>query len=395
MTITFPWQDTACCYLDYMASTPVDPRVTEAIASFYQQCPGNPSSSHHVFGQRAHQAIVAASKTLAELVGTDAQAIVWTSGATEAINLALQGGMRAYAHQGHHIISFKTEHNATLKTLMALGKQGIEVSLLDVQSNGLIDMQALEAAIKPETVMISVCHVNNEIGVIQPIEAITTLAKKHGCLVHVDGAQTLGKADMYFDDWGVDFLSLSGHKAYAPQGIGALVVRQTPQRQLEPLFYGGAQQMVRSGTLPAGLIVGMGKAAALIMADQQTTRQHLAHWQTLWQDTFDRLGGVTLHGCMQQRVPHNLNIHVAGVHAESLMFALHGMAISTGSACNHVNPEPSHVIQALGWPHAHAQQALRISMGRFCTNQQIETACQHFYDTVCDLRALSPHDEEV
>ncbi len=388
-----PWQKNNVHYLDYMASTPVDPAVQRAIAKHQQQFPGNPSSNH-VFGHRAKAQIDHAREQLAALIQTTPESIIWTSGATESINLALQGAIAAYPQTHQHIISFKTEHKATLKTLAALAKQGVAVTLLDVQADGLIDLKMLEAAIQPDTTLISVCHVNNEIGVIQPIEHIAKLAQQHGCLLHVDGAQSLGKANIECLNWGIDYLSLSGHKAYAPPGIGALIVKQSPMRQLKPLLHGGQQQHARSGTLPAGMIVGMGMAAELIKNEKDVTQSNMHRWQTQWLDMFAALGGVTLHGCMTHRVPHNLNIHVAGIDAESLLFSLDHLALSTGSACNHANPEPSHVIQALGHTRQHAQHAIRISLGRYCNDAMIERCCADFYHAIIQLRALSPLDHK-
>lgn len=377
-------------YLDYMATTPVDPQVIAAMLPLLRERFGNPSSHNHSYGWQAHEAVEQATEHLADLIHADPRAITWTSGATEAINLAIKGVMARYQRQGKHLITFTTEHKAVLDTAKFLSKHGTEVTLLPITPSGLIDLDQLADALRPDTVLVSMLHVNNETGVIQDLEAISELVRNNGSLLHVDGAQSLGKVPL--DMQHIDLLSLSAHKAYGPKGIGALVSRYQPGIQLQAQIHGGGHQLgLRAGTLPAHQIVGFGEACRLVSEQMDTDNQRIAQLsQRLWQGLQAKLDGLQLNGDPVQRIPHNLSISVEGVEGETLITALHKIACSRGSACTSATIEPSHVLTAMQLPRALADSTLRLSLGRFTNQTDIDQALEHLVTTIRGLREMAP-----
>jgi cysteine desulfurase len=376
-------------YLDYMATTPIDPEVYQAMQPYMtlDGCFGNPSSIHHKQGWQAHQAIKTATSQLCKLISAPLDSITFTSGATESINLALQGSAHYYQKAGNHIITFATEHQATLQVCQRLKQQGFEITILPVLDNGLIDLNLLKKTIKPTTTVISVLHVNNEIGVIQPIQDLAKICKQSGVLLHVDAAQTLDKLPLSVADTPIDLMSLSSHKMYGPKGIGALYVRQQPKRQLTPIFGDlFAHGPLRPGTLPTHQIVGMGAAAAYIQQnlDQETQRVQRLH--QLFVKHLSAIPNIQFNGCLKHRVPHNINITFNEIHGETLIMRLTDIAASQGSACNKVGQVPSHVLTALGLNRRQANATLRLSIGRYTTEQNIIQAASHLKDIVVSLR---------
>ncbi|MFO1371004.1 MAG: IscS subfamily cysteine desulfurase [Candidatus Competibacteraceae bacterium] len=381
-------------YLDYAATTPVDPRVAAALLQYLTQDGvfGNPSSSTHVFGRQAAQAVETARRQVAALLHATPGEIVWTSGATEANNLALRGAMRAYAKQGRHLITSKTEHKAVLDVYRQLEREGCAVTYLDPDPDGLIPPERLASALRPDTVLVSLMHVNNETGVIQDLTAIGALTRAHGILLHVDAAQSAGKLPLDLQTLAVDLLSVSAHKLYGPKGIGTLYVRQQPRRvRLAPLLYGGGQERgLRPGTLATHQIVAMGEAcriAAAEMASEQARIRQLH--DTLWQ-ALAALDGVQLNGHPEHNMAGILNVSFGGVAAEALLTALPDLAVSTGSACTSADHQPSHVLRAMGCDIFRARGAVRFSLGRFTTAQDIAYTINAVTAAVTRLRALSP-----
>ncbi len=355
-------------YLDHGATTPVDPRVVQAMLPWLGERFGNPASRSHAWGWEAEQAVEAARRQVAALVGADAREIVWTSGATESDNLAIAGAAQQHAARGRHLLSVRTEHKAVLDTLAALQRQGFDVTLLDIGADGLVDAQAFAAALRPDTILASVMLVNNEIGVVQDIATLGALCRARGVLLHVDAAQATGKLAIDWATLPVDLMSLTAHKTHGPKGIGALVVRREPRVRLAAQMHGGGHERgLRSGTLATHQIVGMGEAFRI--AAQELPRD-TAHAQALHQRLLRGLqgvGGMHINGHPTQRVPHNLNIAFDGVAAEALMLATPELALSSGSACSSGSPQPSHVLRALGASDERAHASLRISLGRFTT----------------------------
>ncbi len=380
-------------YLDYMATTPVDPRVVTAMMSCLEMSGhfGNASSLSHSYGHSAALVIEHARAQVASLIHADPQEIIWTSGATEANNLAIKGAARFYKRKGKHLITCKTEHKAVLDTCAQLQREGFEVTYLQPLSNGLIDLNQLKGAIRDDTLLVSIMHVNNETGVIQDIAAIAELTRARGILFHVDAAQSAGKIPIDLSSMQVDLMSFSGHKIYGPKGIGALYVRRNPRVRLEPLMHGGGQEQgLRSGTLPTHQIVGMGEAFHLAQQEMvEESKRILELRQRLWQG-IQRLGDVHVNGDLQQRLPGNLNVSFAGVEGESLLLSFKDLAVSSGSACNSASIEPSYVLRALGLNDALAHSSIRFSMGRFTTRAEIDYAIMHVTDAVNRLRAMSP-----
>ena len=381
-------------YLDYAATTPVDARVAQVLSQYLSQDGlfGNPSSNTHSFGWAAAQAVEIARAQVAHLLNADPREIIWTSGATEANNLALQGVMRAYARKGRHLITGKTEHKAVLDVCRGLERQGCTVSYLDSEPDGLILAERVSAALRPDTVLVSLMHVNNETGVIQDVAAISAITRQYGVLLHVDAAQSAGKLPLDLQTLPVDLLSLSAHKLYGPKGIGALYVRQRPQRvRLEPLLYGGGQERgLRAGTLPTHQIVAMGEAcriAAEVMAVEQTRIRALRDQLCQGLTALDE---VELNGHPDRNVAGILNLSFAGISAEALLAALPEIAVATGSACTSVSHEPSHVLRAMGCDDLRARSAVRFSLGRFTTAEQIDYAVERVSVAVMRLRELSP-----
>jgi len=378
-------------YMDYAATNPVDPRVVDAMIPWLREHFGNPASRSHAWGWEAEEAVEKARQYVAELIGADNREIVWTSGATESNNLAIKGAANFYQSRGKHLITVKTEHKAVLDTMRELERQGFEVTYLDVQEDGLISMAALEAAIRKDTILISVMFVNNEIGVVQDIAAIGAMCRAKGILFHVDAAQATGKVDIDLQSLPVDLMSLASHKTYGPKGIGALYVRRKPRIRLEAQIHGGGHERgMRSGTLPTHQCVGMGEAfrlAKIEMADD-LKRTKVLHQRLL--SGLQNLEQVFVNGHLAQRVPHNLNISFNFVEGESLIMGIKGLAVSSGSACTSASLEPSYVLRALGRSDELAHSSLRITIGRYTTEEEIDYAISTIKHNVNKLRELSP-----
>ncbi|NKB46291.1 MAG: IscS subfamily cysteine desulfurase [Legionellales bacterium] len=383
-------------YLDYMATTPVDPQVADQMSGYLTQQGvfGNPASQH-CYGRRANVAIKQAADHLATLIRAQPREIIWTSGATEANNLALFGAARFYQRQGRHIISVITEHKAVLDPLRQLEQEGFRVTYLTPKTNGLIEVQDLISQLTRETILVSIMQVNNEIGVIQDIHTMGELLRERGILFHVDAAQSLGKVMIDLQRLPVDLMAFSAHKLYGPKGIGALYVRRQPRVRLQPLLYGGGQQHgLRSGTLATHQIVGMGEACRLTNQyfDQEYQRIRRLR-DRLWQ-TLQAIPGVQCNGDLKQRVPHNLNVSVAGVEGESLVLALRDLALSTASACTTASIEPSYVLRAIGVSSELAHSSIRISLGRFTSEQDIDRTIAVLQQQIGWLRSLTPFEYE-
>jgi cysteine desulfurase len=378
-------------YIDYASTTPVDPRVVDAMIPWLREHFGNPASRSHAWGWEAEAAVEKARAEVAELIGADPREIVWTSGATESNNLALKGAAHFYKSKGKHLITVKTEHKAVLDTMRELERQGFEVTYLDVEEDGLLDFAKLQAAIRPDTILISVMFVNNEIGVIQDIPAIGAMCREKGIIFHVDAAQATGKVEIDLKSLPVDLLSLASHKTYGPKGIGALYVRRKPRVRLEAQMHGGGHERgMRSGTLPTHQIVGMGEAFRLARLEMA---QDTAHARALQQRLLDGLKDVEqvfLNGHATQRVPHNLNMSFNFVEGESLIMGIKGLAVSSGSACTSASLEPSYVLRALGRSDELAHSSLRMTIGRFTTEEEIDYAISTIRHNVAKLRDLSP-----
>ncbi len=378
-------------YLDYGATTPVDPRVVDAMLPWLREHYGNPSSSTHAWGWEAEKAVEAAREQVADLIGADPSEIVWTSGATESDNLALKGAAHANQARGRHLITIRTEHQAVLDAMHALAHLGFEISCLDVQADGLLDLERFRAAIRPDTILASVMHVNNEIGVIQDIAAIGAICRERGVIFHVDAAQSTGKLPIDLKHLPVDLMSLTAHKTYGPKGIGALYVRRKPRVRLQAQLHGGGQERgLRPGTLATHQIVGMGEAFRIAKDEmpQDNARLRALH-QRLVSGLLE-IGGAALNGHPQQRVPHNVNLGFRWIEGEALILGLKGLAVSSGSACSSASLEPSHVLRALGCSDEHAHSSLRISMGRFTTEAEIEYAIRTIGEQVARLRDTAP-----
>ena len=378
-------------YMDYAATNPVDPRVVDAMIPWLREHFGNPASRSHAWGWEAEEAVEKARQYVAELIGADPREIVWTSGATESNNLAIKGAANFYQSRGKHLITVKTEHKAVLDTMRELERQGFEVTYLDVQEDGLISKAALEAAIRKDTILISVMFVNNEIGVVQDIAAIGAMCREKGIVFHVDAAQATGKVDIDLQSLPVDLMSLASHKTYGPKGIGALYVRRKPRIRLEAQIHGGGHERgMRSGTLPTHQCVGMGEAfrlAKIEMADD-IKRTKVLHQRLL--SGLQNLEQVFVNGHLTQRVPHNLNISFNFVEGESLIMGIKGLAVSSGSACTSASLEPSYVLRALGRSDELAHSSLRITIGRYTTEEEIDYAISTIKHNVNKLRELSP-----
>lgn len=379
-------------YFDYAATTPVDPVVAEKMMGCLTQDGlfGNPASRSHKYGWQAEEAVDVARHQIADLINADAREIVFTSGATESDNLAIKGAAQYYSTKGKHIITLKTEHKAVLDTCAQLEKEGFDVTYLDVGRDGLLDMDMFRSALREDTVLVSVMLVNNEIGVTQDITTIGDLCRENGTLFHVDAAQASGKVPMNMAELPVDLLSLSAHKMYGPKGIGALYVRRTPRvRLLAQMHGGGHERGMRSGTLPTHQIVGMGVAAELARNELEIEPARVENLrQRLWTGV-SQLGGVTLNGSDQQRVPHITNISFAGVDGELLLMALKDLALSSGSACTSASVEPSYVLSALGVEHELAMSSLRFSIGRYTSEEDIDSAVELIHRTIGTLRGTA------
>ena len=378
-------------YLDYSATTPVDPRVADKMIPYLTEHFGNPASRSHSFGWHTEAAVEQARKDVAALVNCDAKELVWTSGATESINLALKGAAHFYKDKGRHLVTVKTEHKATLDTMRELERDGFEVTYLDVAPDGLLDLTRFEAALRPDTTVVSVMYVNNEIGVIQDIAAIGEICRARKIVFHVDSAQATGKLPIDLGTLKVDLMSFSAHKTYGPKGVGALFVRRKPRVRIEAQMHGGGHERgMRSGTLPTHQIVGMGEAFRIA---REEMGKDLAHARRLHQRLLDGLKDIEqtfLNGHPTQRVPHNLNMSFNYVEGESLIMGIKGLAVSSGSACTSASLEPSYVLRALGRSDELAHSSLRMTIGRFTTEEEIDYAVSTIKHNVAKLRELSP-----
>lgn len=381
-------------YLDYAATTPVDPRVAQEMARYLTMDGifGNSASTTHSYGFAAAKAVEAARAQVAKLIGAQPEEIIWTSGATESNNLALKGAAHFYRTKGQHIITSQIEHKTVLDTCSALEKQGFRVTYLHPEKNGLITVGALEEAIQKDTILVSLMHVNNELGVIQDLKMLSQCCRNHDILFHSDVAQSLGKTPIDVTTMPVDLLALSAHKIYGPKGIGALYIRKNPRVRLEPLIHGGGQERsLRSGTLAQHQIVGFGCACQIMSAESESDQKHITELRdTLWQG-IQAIGGIYLNGDFTAQIPNIFNISIDNVEGESLVVALKDIAISTGSACTSASIEPSHVLRGIGIRPELAHSSLRISLGRFTTEEEISYAIQHIKAQVERLRELRPH----
>ena len=378
-------------YMDYGATTPVDPRVVDAMIPWLREHFGNPASRSHAWGWEAEEAVERARGQVAGLIGADPREIVWTSGATESNNLALKGAAQFYKSRGKHLITVKTEHKCVLDTMRELERQGFEVTYLDVQENGLLDLEAFKAAIRPDTILASVMFVNNEIGVIQDVTAIGTICRERGVIFHVDAAQATGKVDIDLATLPIDLMSLASHKTYGPKGIGALYVRRKPRIRLEAQMHGGGHERgLRSGTLPTHQIVGMGEAFRIAREEMGAERERIRALQHRLHEGLKDIDQVFINGDLERRVPHNLNMSFNFVEGESLIMGVKGLAVSSGSACTSASLEPSYVLRALGRSDELAHSSLRMTIGRFTTEEEIDSAVRMLKETVARLRELSP-----
>jgi len=378
-------------YLDYGATTPVDPRVVDAMIPWLREHFGNPASRSHAWGWEAEEAVEQARAQVAGLIGADPREIVWTSGATESNNLALKGAAQFYKSRGKHIVTVKTEHKAVLDTVRELERQGFEATYLDVEPDGLLDLDKFKAALRPDTILASVMFVNNEIGVIQDIPAIGAICRERGIVFHVDAAQATGKVAIDLGVLPVDLMSLASHKTYGPKGIGALYVRRKPRVRLEAQMHGGGHERgMRSGTLPTHQCVGMGLAFELARQEMgaESERIRMLHHKLVGGLT--EIEQVFINGDLERRVPHNLNISFNFVEGESLIMGVKGIAVSSGSACTSASLEPSYVLRALGRSDELAHSSLRMTIGRFTTEEEIDYAVSTLKDRVAKLRELSP-----
>ena len=378
-------------YLDYAATTPVDPRVVQKMVPYLVENFGNPASRSHSFGWAAEEAVEIAREQVASLLGADPREIVWTSGATESNNLAIKGAALFYQSRGKHLITLRTEHKAVLDTMRDLERQGFEVTVLDVMPDGLLDLGLLEATLRPDTTLVSVMLVNNEIGVVQDITAIGKLCRERGVLLHVDAAQATGKVAIDLNTLPVDLMSVSAHKTYGPKGVGALYVRRKPRVRIEALIHGGGHERgMRSGTLPTHQIVGMGEAYRLAQEGMGAENERIRMLRDRLLAGLQTIPEVRVNGCMTARVPHNLNISFQFVEGESLLMGMKGIAVSSGSACTSASLEPSYVLRALGLSDEIAHSSVRFSVGRTTTVEEIDSAIAQVTATVERLRELSP-----
>lgn len=385
-------------YLDYQATTPCDPRVFEAMVPFFCERFGNPHSRNHPYGWDAEQAVEKARAQIAQLIGAEPKDIIFTSGATESNNLALKGVMSFYKDTKNHVITCVTEHKCVLDSCRALEQQGLQVTYLPVKPNGLIDLTVLDQAIHDKTALVSIMAVNNEIGVIQPLEEIGRLCRDRGVFFHTDAAQGVGKIPLDVQAMNIDLLSISGHKLYGPKGIGALYVRRKPRRvRILPLISGGGQERgMRSGTLPTPLCVGLGQACALAQEEMASENQRLkALRDRFYQTIAASLSEVYVNGDLEHRIPGNINLSFAYVEGEGLMMGIKNLAVSSGSACTSASLEPSYVLRALGVHEELAHTSLRVGFGRFTTSEEVDQAAHQIITQVQRLRAMSPLWEMV
>ena len=378
-------------YLDYAATTPVDKRVAEKMIPYLTETFGNPASNSHAFGWEAEEAVEKARADIAALINADPKEIIFTSGATESDNLAIKGAANFYKTKGKHLITVKTEHKAVLDTMRELERQGFEVTYLGVQENGLIDLEELKAAIRDDTILISVMWVNNEIGVVQDIPAIGEICRERKIIFHVDAAQACGKVPVDVEAAKIDLLSMSGHKVYGPKGIGALYVRRKPRVRLEAQMHGGGHERgFRSGTLPTHQIVGMGEAFRIAKEDLAQDMAHYRKLRDIFLKGIEGIEEVYINGDLEHRAPNNLNVSFNFVEGESLIMAVKELAVSSGSACTSASLEPSYVLRALGRNDELAHSSLRITFGRMTTEEEVQFAAELIKSKIGKLRELSP-----
>ena len=378
-------------YLDYSATTPVDPRVAQKMIPYLTDHFGNPASRSHAFGWETEAAVEEARKEVAALVNCDSKELVWTSGATESINLGVKGAAHFYRDKGKHLVTVKTEHKATLDTMRELEREGFDVTYLDVAPDGLLDLARFEAALRPDTSVVSVMYVNNEIGVIQDISAIGDLCRARGIIFHVDSAQATGKIPVDLAKLKVDLMSFSAHKTYGPKGVGALFVRRKPRVRIEAQMHGGGHERgMRSGTLPTHQIVGMGEAFRLARLEMDADNERIGRLRDKLWAGLSSIDEVYLNGDMERRVPHNLNVSFNFVEGESLIMAIKDVAVSSGSACTSASLEPSYVLRALGRSDELAHSSIRFTVGRFTTEEEIDYTIGLVQRKIAKLRELSP-----
>ncbi len=380
-------------YLDYSATTPVDDRVAKAMMECLTKEGnfGNPASRSHTFGWDADKAVENARANVAALINANPKEIVWTSGATESNNLAIKGAAHFYKKNGKHIITCKTEHKAVLDTCRQLEREGYDVTYLEPSDNGLVDLNVLKDTIRDDTILISIMHVNNEIGVIQDIKAIGALAREHKIIFHVDAAQSPGKVAVNVEDMNVDLMSLSAHKAYGPKGIGALYVRRKPRVRIEAQMHGGGHERgMRSGTLPTHQIVGMGEAFRIAKEEMAADNERILMLRNRLLNGLKDMEEIYINGDLEQRIPGNLNVSFNFVEGESLIMALKDIAVSSGSACTSASLEPSYVLRALGRDDELAHSSIRFTIGRFTTVEEVDYAVELIRNAVIKLRELSP-----
>ena len=378
-------------YLDYSATTPVDPRVAQKMIPYLTEQYGNPASRSHSYGWTAEEAVEAAREDVAKLVNCDSKEIVWTSGATESINLALKGAANFYKTKGKHIITVKTEHKATLDTVRELERQGFEATYLEVKDDGLIDLETLKAALRPDTILVSVMFVNNEIGVIQPIPEIGEICRAKGIIFHVDAAQATGKVEIDLQTLKVDLMSFSAHKTYGPKGVGALFVRRKPRIRLEAQMHGGGHERgFRSGTLATHQIAGMGEAFRIARLEMKVENERIRMLRDRLLAGVKDMEEIYVNGDLDHRVPHNLNVSFNFVEGESLIMGIKELAVSSGSACTSASLEPSYVLRALGRNDELAHSSIRFTIGRFTTVADIDFAIKLLKERIQKLRDMSP-----
>lgn len=379
-------------YLDYQSTTPCDPRVVEKMIPYFTEIFGNPHARNHPYGWAAEEAVEGARVQVAELIGANPKEIIFTSGATESNNLALKGVGQFYKDKKNHIITLVTEHKCVLDTCRHLEQDGFKVTYLPVQQNGLVDLNLLKSSITPETLLVSIMAVNNEIGVIQPLAEIGKICRDHGLFFHTDAAQAVGKIPIDVEAMNIDLLSISGHKLYGPKGIGALYVRRKPRVRISPIINGGGQERgMRSGTLPTPLCVGLGEACAIAKKEMAQESERLMQLrQRFYDKIMSQLTDVYLNGDWVHRIPGNLNLSFAYVEGEGLMMAIKDLAVSSGSACTSESLEPSYVLRALGVEEELAHTSLRIGMGRFSTQNDVDQAVEKITSAVLKLREMSP-----
>ncbi|KDP87402.1 IscS subfamily cysteine desulfurase [Cupriavidus basilensis] len=378
-------------YMDYSATTPVDPRVVDKMVPYLYQHFGNPASRSHSYGWEAEQAVETARAHVAALLNADPREIVWTSGATEGNNLALKGAAHFYGGKGKHIVTVKTEHKAVLDTCRELERQGFDVTYLDVEEDGLLDLGKLRAALRPDTILVSVMMVNNEIGVIHPVAAIGNLCREHGILFHCDAVQAAGKIPIDLQALKIDLLTVTAHKVYGPKGIGALYVRRKPRVRIEAQMHGGGHERgMRSGTLATHQIVGMGEAFRLARLELAEESRRVGALRDKLLAGLEQLDEVYVNGSTSHRIPHNLNVSFNFVEGESLIMGIKGVAVSSGSACTSASLEPSFVLRALGRSDELAHSSIRFTLGRYSTEAEVDQVIRQVRDTVSRLRELSP-----